>query len=429
LRINKKIRELSKPLMSEYMFYGFDDLSDDYEYGREVYKEDVYETHSNMAFNYIKDNLYYLPFSGEKAEDMGGYLKYGRKSLNWIKYNVKLTLIDDKTTTAVTSLPDERERKLKIDYDDSNIIGHEVKLDLKKVDLFFSNYINIFRNCYFKLNKDRKSDSELKTNKQQMRAPARDQIAIPFKNIKVRIYIYRCSNLAAQDNCIHFVDNMAGYSAFCKANAFIELHLGDNYHNNEGKQVKYFNDVTNYVKNTLNPNFFKYFELDGDMPQDWKLNINVRSYNESGLNHSLIGSTTIDLEDRYLCDHKNRNLLKYKALEQYYQDEMIKLNIIQNKTDEDEEALKFLNAKKNKVDNIVTNELKHLIIPVESRPLYNPDKKVAQGMIEMYCEVLTSAEHKMKKIAKIEPPPPEAYELRLIIWETRDINAMNPVNK
>ena len=48
-------------------------------------------------------------------------------------------------------------------------------------------------------------------------------------------------------------------------------------------------------------------------------------------------------------------------------------------------------------------------------------------MIEMFVEVLTNSEAKMKKPEKIEPPPPQEFELRLIIWETRDIPAMDPV--
>jgi len=81
--------------MNEGIFYGFDDLSDDYDYGREVFKEDIYEFHSNMDFNYIKSHLYYLPGAlsrEERTEDMGGYLKYGRKCSNFIKFQVKITI-------------------------------------------------------------------------------------------------------------------------------------------------------------------------------------------------------------------------------------------------------------------------------------------------------------------------------------------------
>ncbi len=98
--------------MNEGIFYGFDDLSDDYDYGREVFKEDIYEFHSNMSFNYIRDNLYYIPwalFSEIKAEDMGGYLKYGKKCGNIIKYNVKISVIS--VRIKITFLASRRKRR------------------------------------------------------------------------------------------------------------------------------------------------------------------------------------------------------------------------------------------------------------------------------------------------------------------------------
>lgn len=178
----------------------------------------------------------------------------------------------------------------------------------------------------------------------------------------------------------------------------------------------------------MNPNFFSVYELEGDLPQDWKLTINVRSYSEGGINHSLIGSTVIDLEDRYLCDNRNRELLKYKALYQRYTEELAQLNNKEEEEDKDADMKEILQEKLNKIESILLNDLKQLQIPVESRPLYNPDKKVAQGMIEMFCQVLTKDEAKKIKIEKIEPPPPQDFECRLIIWETREIPAQDPVN-
>jgi len=185
----------------------------------------------------------------------------------------------------------------------------------------------------------------------------------------------------------------------------------------------------NYQPNTLNPNFFKAFELEGELPSDWKLVINIKSYSP-GLMHSLIGSTTIDLENRYLCDFKNRETIKYRALEQRYNDLLLKQT--ENEDDDKEDKETEFEKKKykgmiNKIDVILTNELKAPKLPVESRPLINPDKKVSQGMIEMFVEVLTKAEATSKKIEKIEPPPPQEFELRLIIWETKEIPAMDPV--
>jgi len=80
--------------MNEGIFYGFDDLTDEYDYGRDVFKEDIYEFHSNMEMNFITDYLSYIPgiFSSEEvSEDLGSYLKYGRKCGNIIKYQIKIT--------------------------------------------------------------------------------------------------------------------------------------------------------------------------------------------------------------------------------------------------------------------------------------------------------------------------------------------------
>lgn len=118
-------------------------------------------------------------------------------------------------------------------------------------------------------------------------------------------------------------------------------------------------------------------------------------------------------------------MLKYKALEQKYNNLINTPN--EDDEDDDQDLKEYYQSKLDKIDIILTNDLKPLQIPVESRPLIHPNKKVAQGMVEMFVEVLTSAEAKMKKVEKIEPPPPEEYELRLIIWETRDIPAMDPV--
>lgn len=91
-------------------------------------------------------------------------------------------------------------------------ITQEIRSSIKEVDLFYPFYLDFLRNCYY--NKSVK--------------PSKEKIPLVFNNIKVRVYVYRCQNLAAQDNSNDFLQLMSGYSAFCKANAFLELSLGDN---------------------------------------------------------------------------------------------------------------------------------------------------------------------------------------------------------
>ena len=60
--------------------------------------------------------------------------------------------------------------------------------------------------------------------------------------------------------------------------------------------------------------------------------------------------------------------------------------------------------------------------PVEFRELRHPDKQQAQGIIEMWCEVLTLEEARLRPMAKLQQSAKnENYEVRLIIWETREL--------
>ena len=155
--------------------------------------------------------------------------------------------------------------------------------------------------------------------------------------------------------------------------------VGENSASSGSKQIKYINDNANFVPNTLNPDFFKFFELEAELPQDWKLTINVMSKNTSG-SDSLIGTTVIDLEDRYLGEFRTRELLKLKSLEKKYYIELEKLEDEEeekeNPKKENEIGLE-LKARLNSIHKKM-DEVKESQIPVEYRPLMHPMKKTAQ---------------------------------------------------
>ena len=88
--------------------------------------------------------------------------------------------------------------------------------------------------------------------------------------------------------------------------------------------------------------------------------------------------------------------------------------------EKDEAAISKLNGKLS-ILNRKIDELKETEVPVEYRPLIKPGVSTAQGIIEMFVEVLPQSRAKMIKPAKIERPPPEEYEMRLVIWETRGL--------
>jgi hypothetical protein len=396
LELETKIRDLKKPLMSEDIFYGFDDIGDEYDYGREVYKEDVYEFHPNMDIPYKKHKMLHIPWSpfSDKYETMGGYFKLGKETESILKFNVKVEFKDFNRKEKFKSVVKKVIKRTTINNNEDDILEEEVNLELKQYDIFNELYLNKLRNCYF--TKEAKTKKGLK----------KDDIPINLNQIKVRVYILRCLNLTAQENHANLVDRLAGYNAFSKANAYLEILVGQNYDKDDGKGIRYINDRTSHVLNSLSPEFYKYYELDADLPEDWKLTINVKSLGDGS--DGLIGSTTIDLEDRILGDLRTREIIKYKAHDEFLSKEL------ENKNDERiNKKLTYLSDK--------TDKLKPTEIPVEFRPLFKSDAKTAQGVIEMFVEVLPLDIAKKTKPAKIEPPPPQEYELRLVIWETRNI--------
>jgi hypothetical protein len=404
--------------MGEGMFYGFEDVSDDYDYGTEVYKDDIYEGHPNMQIPYKEKKMMYIPsgFFEEKCHDIGGYLKLGKESSTNLKFKIDIEVHDDDKAQE-NNLEKKKEKEnsnaIAIVKNDLNKMKDEQKEEeelnkkMEAIDVFNEIFCKKLKNVF--LTKDYKKKNNI----------AKDEVILPLNNLRIRVYIYRCINLTAQENSNSAVDNLAGYSAFCKANSFIEIKLGDD--KNEGKGVKYVNDLGSLVESTLNPHFFKFYELDADLPQDWKLQINIKSKGSSGEN--LIGSTIIDLENRYLGEKSSRIVLQAKSLEEEYKSDLQKAAAKEEGNEEEKLNL----SKKIAMVQLKMKENEIYKLPVEFRPLFKPGISTAQGIIEMMVEVLPMKVAKLRKPLKIEPPPKQEYELRLVIWETRNVYMINKV--
>ena len=67
-------------------------------------------------------------------------------------------------------------------------------------------------------------------------------------------------------------------------------------------------------------------------------------------------------------------------------------------------------------------------MPVEFRELLHPDKKHSQGIVEMWTEIFPIEEAAKFPLQTVKPPSREEYEIRVIIWETRDIKMINGTN-
>jgi len=426
--------------MSENIFYGFEDVSDDYDYGTEVYKDNLYEFHPNIQIPYKERNMFYIPTGlfEEKSFDIGGYIKLGKEGTTRLKFNIEVTIHDEQMNlnninekiinnnkntlsgntnmmnilnngqsfnTTLTKKPKILEKPGEIviikDEKDREEFLQET---LEKINVFNNTFVDKMKKVFY--------------NNSNKKLENKDDVTIQLNKLCIRVYIFRCLNLTAQENSNSIVDNLAGYSAFCKANSYIEVKLGDFNNTSEEKGIKYINDIGSLVENTLNPNFFKFYELEADLPQDWRLEISIKSKGTSS--ETLIGSTVIDLENRYLGDIRSREILQCKSLEEEY------LNLLKDPDISEEKKAELY--KRISDLQIRLNDLQYTKIPVEFRPLYKPNSATAQGIIEMLVDILPMKNAKLMKPLKIEPPPAQEYELRLVIWETKNVFVPGKVN-
>lgn len=163
----------------------------------------------------------------------------------------------------------------------------------------------------------------------------------------------------------------------------------------------------------MNPEYFRTYQLKGEIPIDFNLTISI--WNESSIGFdSIIGTTQVDLEDRYFSNSYTAQSLMLNVCKQ-------KIEVdIESETDPKKRL--WLNAVKKSIKkaNLKLRDNRALA-PVEYRPLRAKGKKTAQGMLEMFIEVLDLQASKLIPVSKIVKPLPEKYELRLIIWKCEGI--------
>lgn len=64
--------------------------------------------------------------------------------------------------------------------------------------------------------------------------------------------------------------------------------------------------------------------------------------------------------------------------------------------------------------------------PIETRSLYHPSTSVQQGQVRLWVEITPLRERVGQlKIWEIEPKPPADYELRLVVWQTKNVKCLD----
>lgn len=104
-------------------------------------------------------------------------------------------------------------------------------------------------------------------------------------------------------NVIDLKSYLAGMTALCTANPYVVINTGDGNNNNDSRMQKSIDDRERAFIDELNPQILRMYELDLKLPEDWKLQIQIMDKsNVSKLTDTLIGQTTIDLENRRYGD-------------------------------------------------------------------------------------------------------------------------------
>jgi len=119
---------------------------------------------------------------------------------------------------------------------------------------------------------------------------------------------------------------------------------------------------------TSRPAFFECHELLCQFPAQTVVEIGIWDYDRLS-SDDIIGMTKIDLEARYFSDEWRAMKLK----------------------------------------------------PCEFRTLWNPSSSSPQGQLKLWVDILTPEEAERTPVEDISPPSPLDYELRVIVWETKDV--------
>lgn len=245
----------------------------------------------------------------------------------------------------------------------------------------------------------------------------------------VRVYAVQGINLRSRD-------------MFTESDAFIKVELGS----------QEISDRAQYIQNQTNPIFGKRFQLSSVIPRDNLLKVSV--YDRDTLTRSdLIGTTVIDLEDRVMTKYLAscslmrefnsggynawRNLLLPSeilsnlcvdlemGMPQYFSDHVTLAGIdfkdtskiTKDPNKKERLALSVLNSFE-KVPGVGFS-----LIPehVETRSLYRDDRPgVEQGKLIMWIEIFDPLKA-IPEAIDITPLPPQAFQLRVIIWNAKDV--------
>eukprot|EP00826_Nyctotherus_ovalis_P065174 TRINITY_DN9574_c0_g3_i2.p1 TRINITY_DN9574_c0_g3~~TRINITY_DN9574_c0_g3_i2.p1 ORF type:complete len:333 (+),score=70.99 TRINITY_DN9574_c0_g3_i2:974-1972(+) len=235
-----------------------------------------------------------------------------------------------------------------------------------------------------------------------------------MRELKIRAYIISCHNLSAIDSYSDLKSTLAGYSAECSANPYLELQVGEG--KNIAGLVRYIDDSKKAFAANLNPSMKTMHPMDLILPEDNTLDIRVKS--KGKLVNLLIGHTTIDLEDRYYGDAYIKALISTVIYKDYYKKKMA-----DEENSAEKRSLDHIKRLKKKCDEISRLKVRidtfEQMRKIEFRQLMKEGKLQSQGNIEMWLDIFP-AESRYPEY-NLNANLQNKYELRLIIWSIYNV--------
>ncbi|KFB46926.1 AGAP004862-PA-like protein [Anopheles sinensis] len=200
------------------------------------------------------------------------------------------------------------------------------------------------------------------------------------ESITVVVYVVQALNLTSRDIA-------------SESDAYIVLTYGK----------ECVRDRAYYIPNQASPVFGRRFEMRGLLPRDQILNVSIYDRDFASPD-DLIGSTCIDIEDRFWSKHlPGFGLPKRETIDT-------------SECVTEQLCLLALNRFEEHPDGFpLTPE------HVETRSLYHPKRAgIEQGKVQLWVEIYEPGQPHPHPL-DITPQPPQPYELRVIVWNTADV--------
>ncbi|XP_046406031.1 otoferlin-like [Ischnura elegans] len=285
-------------------------------------------------------------------------------------------------------------------------------------------------------------------------------LLIPTYEVLVRVYVVRAFSLPPKD-LSGSSDPYVVVSVGQRISKWADIKRQSKF----GRRVS--GDRTQYLHQDLNPIFGRCYTVEATLPRDNEITISVWDWDLGGYD-DLIGETTIDIENRFFTKHRAtcgisssyensgynawrdsekpssilKNLCKhyllpapiYKSNHIQIGDSIFYSDNINSSDSRGHQKEKLALEVLKQWNKITTKDGKPglSLVPehIETRSLYHPKKeRISQGKLEMWVDMFhlpkkvenESEDHFLGPSVDITPRKPEAYELRVIIWNTSSV--------